>query len=208
MMVPGTIYGVVLNDGLERDRLVTEFGEKPYAAVPQAPVIYIKPNLTVGGSGSVKVPSGVDSVVVSATIGLLFAADASRVAANRALDHVGAMCLAIDISLPQPNYYRPAIREKTRDGFLPLGAPTLLSLPASIDTEVDGQQAHSFELSRLVRSPAQLISDLSMFMTLRAGDMLLVGLASDAPRSGAGSMVTVRAAGLPELSTLLVGDRR
>ena len=40
---------------------------------------------------------------------------------GRALDHVAGFLIVNDVSVPHPNYFRPAVRYKARDGFCPLG---------------------------------------------------------------------------------------
>lgn len=198
MTVSGTIYGVLLNDAQEREALSPHFNEKPYEAPPLAPVVYIKPQPCIS-QGIVRVPPGVDLVEAAPTIALLFARDAADVAAEHAMACVGAMCLALDVSIPQASYYRPAIAERCRDGFLPIGPFAWAGLPASIETSIDGTIAHRWSLDRLVRPVPDLVADLSRFMTLRAGDVLLVGLPGDAPRVGPGRRIRVEADGLPPL---------
>lgn len=202
MIATGTIYGVVLNDRQELGELESAFHEDPYKAPPKAPVVYIKPRLcaTVGGA-PVPLPEGEGELVAAATLALLIGSDAQGVSPAEAWDRVAAVSLALDVSLPAASYYRPAIAQRCRDGFLPLGAPSAPTLPSEIVTCVDGREVHRWPLSRLSRSPAQLIADLSAFMTLRAGDLLLVGVAGDAPRIRAGQHVRVEAEGLASIET-------
>lgn len=192
----GTFYGVVLNDRAECDALAPAFGEKPYSAPPLAPVVYIKPRscVTTGGA-PVPVPAGLDAVQASATVALLFG------------DRPGvpvAAALALDICEPHASYYRPAIRQRCRDGFLPLGAFTALDPAleeAEIVTRVEGTVVHRWALTRLVRDPAALIADLGAFMTLSDGDVLLVGLPGDPPLVRAGQSIAVSMECLPPLAT-------
>ncbi len=197
MTFPGTLYGVVLNDSAERTQLEPQFGVTPYNAPPFAPVVYIKPRGSLA-SGPVRIAAG-ESVVASPTLALLFAHDASRVAPEDALASVGAVALALDVTAPQANYYRPAVGQAIRDGFIALGPWQPVAPVTEIATEIDGIPAHAWPLSRLVRDSAALIADLSAFMTLRAGDVLLIGLPGDAPVVKAGQTVTVTASGLPPL---------
>jgi len=209
-MIAGTVYGVVLNDSAERDQLAAAFHEPPYRAPPKAPVLYIKPrNCFNPGGASVRLGPDLIEVEAAATLGLLFGRDAAKHDAGSALASVAAACLALDVSERQANYYRPAVRQRCRDGFLPLGElapfePALLS--GEIVTSVDGVTVHRWPLTRLVRDAATLIAEISAFMTLAAGDVLLIGLPHDAPRVAAGRRVTVTSSGLPPLNASFVTE--
>lgn len=204
MTIAGTIYGVILNDGPELSRLVPAFAEKPYQAPPRAPVVYIKPRACVRlADAGVPMPAEVDVLEAAPTLALLFARDACGVDKASAMACVGAACLALDVSIPQTDYYRPAIAQRCRDGFLPLGGFAAPTRSAQIVTSVDGAEVHRWSTDRLVRAVPALIRDLAAFMTLRAGDLLLVGLPGDAPRVRAGQAVRVTADGLPTLSTVV-----
>ena len=198
MTVSGTIYGVALNDRNERQALATRFSETPYGAPPVAPVVYIKPRQCVA-RGAVHIPAEVEEVEAAPTIAFLFARDAAKLTADAAFATVGAACLALDVARPQISYHRPAVAGRCSDGFLPLGELAGALVPDAIRTTIDGIAVHRWSTDRLVRPVATLIADLSAFMTLRAGDLLLVGLPGDAPRVRAGQVVTVEATGLPTL---------
>lgn len=208
-MIAGTAYGVVLNDRAEIALLGSALDADPYKVPPRAPVVYIKPrNCLTSGGAPVVLEADVPSASVAATIALIFDRDVSG-AGGDVLSAVGSACLAVDVSVPHESYYRPAIAQRCRDGFLPLGRVT--ALPANLGvtelvTEIDGRIAHRWSLDRLVRSVPELIGDLAAFMTLRAGDMLLVGLPGDAPVVSAGASVTVSADGFPALNVRFVSE--
>ena len=210
MVIAGSVYGVVLNDGAERAALASAFDAAPYQRPPVAPVMYIKPRGCIAPHGStVVLADDAATVEVAATIGLLFRHDASRVAASRALDTIGAACLALDLSVPHDSYYRPPVRHRARDGFLPLGTfgPFDEALfEREIVTFVDEREAHRWLCTRLVASAADLIAEISAFMTLRAGDLLLIGLPGDAPRIGAGVQVRAELNGLPSVEARFVAE--
>ena len=208
MTIAGAIYGVILNDDAERLQLAQAFNEKPYQAPPQTPVVYIKPRGCVSvGRAAVPMPADVTELEAAPTLALLFARDACGVDEGTAMSCVGAACLALDISIPGANYYRPAVAQRCCDGFLPLGAFAGPVGSADMVTTVDGAPVHRWSTDRLVRGIPLLIRDLAAFMTLRAGDLLLVGLPGDAPRVRAGQSVRVEAGGLPTLSTVVSGAR-
>lgn len=194
MICSGHIYGIILNDAEELTRLAPDLNAEPYLAPPVAPVVYMKPATTLA-MGTVRLKPGKEAVA-AATLALLMAQDTTGVGAAHAMDHVGASALAIDISYPQANYYRPAVAQRNADGFLVLGDWNWPTVPDRITTVLDGQAAHSWPLDRLHRPIPQLIADISAFLTLRAGDVLLVGLPGDAPKVRAGMELRAEASGL------------
>lgn len=192
----GHIFGVALNDMQQRLALADAFGEPPYLYPPRAPIVYMKPASAVG-KGLLHLGPG-ERVVAASTLALLFARDASNCRETEAWDTVGAVALAVDFSLPQTDYYRPAIPQMNRDGFLALGQ---WQGPGMVDaiSLTAGDVHHDWQLDRLDRAPARLIAELSEFMTLRAGDILLVGLPGDAPHLDSPANLVASAMGHPDL---------
>lgn len=196
----GTVYGVILNDRGSLERLGAALSEAPYKATPKAPVMYIKPANTLVESGTaVALPQGAASVEVGATIGVVFGREASRVEPGHAADVIEGYAVVADLSLPHESYYRPAVREKCFDGACPVGARIVpANEVAALDgvtlrTFVDGKLAQSRSLKALVRDVPALIAEISAFMTLRRGDMLLVGVVYQAAQACIGAQVRVEA---------------
>ncbi|HJW25947.1 MAG TPA: fumarylacetoacetate hydrolase family protein [Rhodocyclaceae bacterium] len=199
--ISGTVYGVVLNDRASLQKIGSLEGA-PYKGAPKAPALYIKPANTRTGRGAVvRLPSQEESVEVGATVGLILGRAAGRLEREHALDAVAGLVLAADLSLPHASYYRPAIREKCFDGSLPLGTvqPLVPLDTIVLTTVIDGELAEERSLADLVRDPARLLADVTEFMTLAAGDVLLVGVTYQAPRARPGSRVTISATGLGSL---------
>ena len=207
MMIAGTIYGVALNDRDGQARLAAAFEKPPHLKPPKRPVLYIKPrNCLMGDSGVIPLPSGWACVEAAPTLGLCFGRDVSRATPETALKHVAGVCPALDIAEPDSGYYRPPIRQRCRDGFLRLGDlaafdPTLLD--RDLETRIDDRIVHSWSPRRLLRDAASLIVEITGFMTLAAGDLLLIGLPHDAPRLRDGERISVSAPGLHGLSAQL-----
>lgn len=204
--VCGTVYGVILNDTVSVEK-IGSLDEAPYKGAPKAPVLYLKPaNTRVACGATVNLPQGAKSVEVAATVGLVLGRAAARLDAGQALDAVAGLVLAADLSLPHTSYYRPAIREKCFDGALPISSvkPSVDIAKLVLKTEIDGKVVDERPLSDLIRQPAQLLAEVSQWMTLNAGDVLLVGVRYMAPQASAGSTVKVSAEGLGCLQFNLV----
>ena len=207
-MIAGTVYGVVLNDSAQLAAMDSAFRRPPYGRSPTAPVLYIKPRNCVAPGGPVPLPNDLDEVEIAGTAALLFGRDLRRSDDVDARSAIAAACLALDVSAPHADYYRPAIPHRCRDGFLPVGRWAAVPEFAGLDivTSRNGQEVHRWSLDRLVRPAAALAAELSQFMTLGAGDLLLLGLPGDAPSARAGDMIEVTAEGLPPLRTLIVPE--
>ncbi|MDN7487072.1 fumarylacetoacetate hydrolase family protein [Burkholderia sp. AU45274] len=209
----GTVYGALLNERAALDALGDAVNAPPYGRPPQAPILYIKPANTHASDGAaVIVPAGVDALEIGASVAVVFARRATRVPAERALDYVHGFTLASDVSVPHPDYYRPAVRFKCRDGFCPLGpafvpASALGEVDAiGLTVRIDGDVAVSASTATLIRPVRELIADVTAFMSFDAGDVLLLGVAGGAPRARAGSTIEISAAGIGTLRHTLIAE--
>ena len=206
--VSGTVYGVVLNDHASVRKIGDALAAAPYKGAPKAPAMYIKPaNTRVAESVTVNLPKGAKNVEVGATVGLVMGRAAARLTRANALDAVAGIVLAGDLSLPHDSYYRPAIREKCFDGSLPIGSikPLVDLSNLVITTEIDGKIVEQRSLADLVRDPVQLLVDVTEFMTLSQGDVLLLGVSYMAPQAAAGSQVKISAEGVGNLQFSIQG---
>ncbi|HEY8908144.1 MAG TPA: fumarylacetoacetate hydrolase family protein, partial [Rhodoferax sp.] len=181
----------------------------PYKGAPQAPAMYIKPaNTRVTPGARIALPKGATAVEVGATIGLVMGRAAGRLSCDNALQAMAGVVLAADLSLPHDSYYRPAIREKCFDASLPMGTvqPLVDLGNLVLTTEIDGLVVEQRSLTDLVRNPAQLLVDVSAFMTLAEGDVLLTGVSYRAPEATAGSQVCISAQGLGTLQFSIASE--
>ena len=209
----GTVYGTLLNHRAALAALGAAVHAAPYKAPPKAPVLYIKPRNTFAGDGqAVVVPSGIDEVQVGATLGIVFGRDACRVVEADALQCVAGYTVCNDLSVPHDSFYRPSLRFKCRDGFLPIGpwivarhhvaAPDKLA----VRIDIDGQTMQRTSTAGMQRPVARLIAEVSAFKTLAAGDVLMLGVAAGAPRARAGQRVRVEIEGIGALENPLAAE--
>ncbi|HLX02048.1 MAG TPA: fumarylacetoacetate hydrolase family protein [Trinickia sp.] len=209
-----SVYGALLNFRSALAALGDAVNAAPYGKPPQAPILYIKPANTHAHDGaSAVVPGGFDALEIGATLGVVFGRRATRVAAADALGYVLGYTVVADLSVPHPSYYRPAVRFKCRDGYCPIG-PCVVARDAvrdpdhlSLTVRVNGETRLETNTSDLVRPVAQLIADVTSFMSLDAGDVLLIGVPANAPRARAGDKVEIAIGEVGTLTHTLVAEK-
>ena len=208
----GTVYGTLLNHREALTALGDQVNVAPYKAPPKAPILYIKPRNTWAHSGdAVVVPSDVHELQMGATLGLVIGRSACKVSAANALEYVAGYVVLNDISVPHDSFYRPSMRFKCRDGSCPMGAYVSRDAVANPDAlavtvAIDGVVVQHTDTGGRVRSVAQLLVDVTEFMTLHPGDILSIGVAAHAPLAHAGQRVTITIEGVGQLDNVLVAE--
>ncbi|WP_096273981.1 fumarylacetoacetate hydrolase family protein [Paucisalibacillus globulus] len=196
--VTGTIYGTLLNLGEQVDALSGEFNQAPYNNPPNRPILYIKPRNTINTHlKEVAIPKGIEAVEINATLGVIIGHTATNVKEENALEYVQGYTIVNDVTIPHDSYYRPAIKQKARDGFCPIGPWMVtkenLSNPDSlmIWTFKNEELIQVTSVKDLVRSIPRLIQDVTEYMTLSRGDVLLVGVPHNPPLAVAGDTIRI-----------------
>jgi 5-oxopent-3-ene-1,2,5-tricarboxylate decarboxylase/2-hydroxyhepta-2,4-diene-1,7-dioate isomerase len=211
----GTVIGTLLNDRAALAALGDAVHAAPYLAPPQSVVLYIKPKNTWTACGMpVVLPASLQEVEIGATLGVVIGATACRVSEARAFDVVAGYTVVNDISEAHTNLFRPAIRQRCRDGFCPIGpwviARQEVAMPDALDTRVfiNGELRATHSTANLVRPVARLIAEVSAFMTLCPGDVLLTGVTGNPPRARAGDRVRIEIDRVGILENQLVAEGR
>ena len=219
----GTVVGALLNDPALLHALGDAVEQPPYRGAPRAAVLQVKPRHTFnvpGGAFEVaddpvqSAEAGEDSaraeVEIGATLALVVGRAASRIAVEEAAAHVAGWMLVADLRLPLASHYRPGVRRAARDGSCFLGpalpfrdVPDPAAVPLAVT--VGGRTAPAVDLAGLQRPWDRLLADVSAFMTLLPGDLLLLGSRHPAPRGRAGETFLINAAPFGQLSGHLVG---
>ncbi|MBN3812306.1 fumarylacetoacetate hydrolase family protein [Paraburkholderia sp. Ac-20347] len=204
--VSGAVYGTLLNDRHALDALGDAVHAPPYKAPPRAPILYLKPRNTLAGHGArVRVPDA-NGVQVGASLGIVMGRTAARVQARDAFDYIAGYTLVADLSVPHASVYRPSVRFRARDNFCVIG-PSIIArryisdpddLP--IHVELSGKPRFSASTSTNVRGVAQLLADVTDFMTLAPGDVITLGVPHGAPVAHADQRATLTVGGFPALT--------
>ncbi|KPA88117.1 MULTISPECIES: fumarylacetoacetate hydrolase family protein [Pseudomonas] len=209
----GTLFGIALNyQGLLAQRL-PEFNAAPYKEPPVKPVLFIKtPNTRNQHDGTVEHPAG-ERLQPGPALAVVIGKRASRVSEAQALEHVAGYTIANEFSLPEDSYYRPAVKAKCRDGFCALGPvlvpPQDVPNPQTLTIKlwVNGEVVQENTTANQVRGVARLIAELSEFMTLDVGDVLITGTPEGRVDVQPGDRVDVEITGLGRLTNHIVSEQ-
>jgi 5-oxopent-3-ene-1,2,5-tricarboxylate decarboxylase/2-hydroxyhepta-2,4-diene-1,7-dioate isomerase len=201
-MPPWRLSGVVVGAALNDPRTLAALGDAvaapPYLGAPRAPVLYVKPRHTLAPADAPMVlPRGAQRIEVGATVGLVIGRTACGIAAAQAAEHIAAAVLVVDLGLPLSSWYRPAAPARALDGSCRIGTPVRPDAAAfELEVQIGGAVVQRTGTAGFMRGPAQLLADVSEFMTLSPGDLLLVGVPHGAPLAHAGARVRVAGSGL------------
>lgn len=209
----GTLFGIALNyQGLLRSRM-EEFQQPPYQKPPVKPVLFIKTSNTRNGHDQpVVFPAGVERLQPGPALGVVIGKDASRVSEAEAMNHVAGYLIVNEFSLPEDSYYRPAVKAKCRDGFCSIGPELVpveqVSNPNALGIRllVNGELRQQNSTANWVRNIPQLIAELSEFMTLHKGDVLITGTPEGRVDVQPGDIVAVEIDGLGRLVNTVVAE--
>jgi len=220
-VAPRAVYGVLLNFRDELAALGNAVDQKPYNQPPRGPVLYVKPaNTWIGDAGRIPLPAGESVVEPGATLGIVFGRTATRVSEREATEYVAGYCVINDVRLPHTSFYRPALRQLCRDGFCAIGARVVAHDQAgdvaalTLRTYINGALQHESNTAGLVRSVPRLIADITEFMTLSPGDILMLGVAAGRPAARAGDRIRIEVPGIGAIENPVVaadgaaGNRR
>ncbi|KRP43580.1 5-oxopent-3-ene-1,2,5-tricarboxylate decarboxylase / 2-hydroxyhepta-2,4-diene-1,7-dioate isomerase [Pseudomonas libanensis] len=208
----GTLFGVALNyQGLLEQHLAA-FEQAPYQKSPTKPVLFIKtPNTRNAHGGVVLQPAG-ERLQPGPALGVVIGQRASRVSLDNAMAHVAGYVVVNEFSLPEDSYYRPAVKAKCRDGFCALGPEVIardqVTNPNQLGLKlfVNGQLRQENSTAHWVRDIAQLIAEISEFMTLHPGDVLITGTPEGRVDVQPGDRVEVEITGVGRLLNIIEAE--
>ena len=118
----------------------------------------------------------------------------------------------IDVSVPHQNFYRPSVRFKALDGSCVVGELRQrndISDPNKllIKVAIDGDIRQEVSLGACVRDVEQLLVDVTEFMTLQPGDILLTGLSVGAPEVKRDQIASISISGIGDVNVGFESER-
>lgn len=164
---------------------------------PKDPSYFLKPTTSISAGGELVQPVGTELGCYEGEVAIVIGTRAHEVTLEEAGSHIGWYAAANDFGVHD---FRWADRgsnllAKGQDGFTPVGQ--WLSAdgvdPASlrIRTTVNGELRQDSEGDELIFTPDRLVADLSRFMTLEPGDVILAGTPAGTGAVGPGDVVEV-----------------
>lgn len=172
---------------------------------PAFPSYFLKAPSTLAPSDSVLgVPADCELLAYEGEIALVVGAEAHRVSRDTAWQHVGGVTAANDFGLYDLRYADPGsnVHSKGLDGCTPIG-PSILDAaqldPSSLhlQTYVNGRLEQDARVADdMIFDFAYVIADLSRFMTLQPGDVILTGTPAGSSIAQPGDVVEVEVSGI------------
>ena len=193
----------------------TDHAKETGAPIPEHPVVFFKSQTCmVGASDNIVLPLDSSQVDWEVELGVVIGRTARYVAEKDALRYVAGYCIVNDVSERVFQLKRSASqwnKGKGCDTFGPVG-PWLVTSdevrdPQNLDMwlDVNGQRRQTGNTRTMIFTVAQLVADVSRYMTLLPGDLITTGtppgvaLGMNPPQwLQAGDVVTLGIAGLGE----------
>ena len=152
--------------------------------VPKEPIIFMKAtSCIVGPDDDVEIPRGSEKTDWEVELGVVIGKTAKYVEEKDAMEHVAGFCVVHDVSERafQLEGTGQWVKGKSADTFGPIG-PWLVTPDEVPDyhelamwLEVDGKRYQNGSTHTMVFGVPYLVSYLSRFMSLRAGDIISTG---------------------------------
>ena len=153
--------------------------------IPEHPVVFYKsPTCIVGPNDNVMMPKGSQGIDWEVELAFVIGRTARNVAEKDALKYVAGYCLCNDVSEREFQMKKSGSqwsKGKGCDTFGPLG-PWLVTSdevkdPGNLDMwlDVNGKRMQTGNTRTMIFNIAQLVSDVSQYMTLLPGDVVTTG---------------------------------
>ncbi|MGL1921842.1 MAG: fumarylacetoacetate hydrolase family protein [Hyphomicrobiales bacterium] len=152
--------------------------------LPQEPVVFFKATSAImGPNDNVEIPRNSVKTDWEVELGIIIGKDTKYVSEEDALDHVAGFCVVNDLSERDFQIHRSGqwVKGKSADTFGPIG-PYLVTRdevadPQNLDMylEVNGKRYQDGSTNTMHFNVATVVSHLSQFMSLQAGDVITTG---------------------------------
>lgn len=159
--------------------------EGSYDDIPDIPMLFLKPPNTLAGHGSeITLDFGDKLYEHEAELGVIIGEQCRNLTADEAMDYVSGFTCGNDVSNRDDQYMEKDrgwnfFRGKAFDGSAPLGPvsipPENVADDATIELSVNGERRQQSTLDDMLFSIPEIIEEVTTYMTLEPGDVLLTG---------------------------------
>jgi 2-keto-4-pentenoate hydratase/2-oxohepta-3-ene-1,7-dioic acid hydratase in catechol pathway len=180
LAVPWTGMGKFIAIGLNYADHAAEAG----MPIPKEPIVFTKTTeCAVGANHPVVLPKGSVKSDWEVELGIVIGSTARYVSEADAPQHIAGYCVVNDVSEREYQLERGSQWDKGKgcDTFGPVG-PWLVTadevgdpLNLTMWLDVNGHRYQNGSTKTMIFGPAAIVSHLSQFMTLRAGDLITTG---------------------------------
>jgi 2-keto-4-pentenoate hydratase/2-oxohepta-3-ene-1,7-dioic acid hydratase in catechol pathway len=180
LAVPWTGLGKFIAIGLNYADHAAESG----MPIPKEPIVFTKTTeCAVGANHPVVLPKGSVKSDWEVELGIVIGSTARYVAEADAPQHIAGYCVVNDVSEREYQLERGSQWDKGKgcDTFGPVGPWLVTSdevgdpMNLTMWLDVNGHRYQNGSTKTMIFGPAAIVSHLSQFMTLRAGDLITTG---------------------------------
>ncbi|MDH4163254.1 MAG: fumarylacetoacetate hydrolase family protein [Nitrospirota bacterium] len=180
-------------------------------AVPEEPIIFLKPPTTVIGPGEqIRYPAMSRQVDYEAELGVVIGRTARDCSPDAAAEHIRGYTCANDVTARDLQRKDGQwTRAKSFDTFCPIGPWIETDLDPSdllVESYLNGVRRQSSRTSQFLFNVPHLVSFISRIMTLHPGDLIITGTPSGIGPMQAGDEIEVRIEGIGSLKNNVIAD--
>jgi len=172
--------------------------------VPDRPLLFLKPPNAVAGDGDTVTLPGDNYVEHEAELAVVVGEQARNLDESEALDAVAGYTVANDVSnRTDQDREQNWVRGKAFDGACPLGpvlaTPEEVPDDAAVELRVNGEVRQSSSIEHFVFDVPELLAEITEFVTLEPGDVVLTGTPEGVGELTDGDSVEVEVEGVGTL---------
>ena len=154
------------------------------ADVPSEPIVFMKATSSINGpNDDVEIVSGSKKLDWEVELGIIIGKETKHISENQAQDHILGYCLVNDVSEREWQIEKMGqwVKGKSHDTYGPIGPyfvtkdeiADVNNLKMSLD--VNGKRMQTGNTSTMIFNVDIIVSYLSKFMSLQAGDIITTG---------------------------------
>ena len=154
------------------------------ADVPSEPIVFMKATSSINGpNDNVEIVSGSKKLDWEVELGIIIGKETKHIPENQAQDHILGYCLVNDVSEREWQIEKMGqwVKGKSHDTYGPIGPyfvtkdeiADVNNLKMSLD--VNGKRMQTGNTSTMIFNVDVIVSYLSKFMSLQAGDIITTG---------------------------------